>query len=93
MGICEHCKVLKCFPCQVIKSARVMKKAVGHLIPFMEKEKEEMLKALVKEEGRVINKKVATDGSMILSFVHSSAHFGILLGLLHGNCSHSNCER
>lgn len=27
---------------QVIKSARVMKKAVGHLIPFMEKEREEM---------------------------------------------------
>ena len=33
------------FPCykQVIKSARVMKKAVGHLIPFMEKEREERL--------------------------------------------------
>lgn len=28
---------------QVIKSARVMKKAVGHLIPFMEKEREERL--------------------------------------------------
>lgn len=27
---------------QVIKSARVMKKAVGHLIPFMEKEREEL---------------------------------------------------
>jgi len=27
----------------VIKSARVMKKAVGHLIPFMEKEREERL--------------------------------------------------
>lgn len=26
----------------MIKSARVMKKAVGHLIPFMEKEKEDM---------------------------------------------------
>lgn len=26
----------------MIKSARVMKKAVGHLIPFMEKEREEM---------------------------------------------------
>jgi 5-methyltetrahydrofolate--homocysteine methyltransferase len=29
---------------QVIKSARVMKKAVGYLIPFMEKEREETLK-------------------------------------------------
>ena len=28
---------------QVIKSARVMKKAVGHLVPFMEKEEEGQL--------------------------------------------------
>lgn len=34
----------KMFLPQVIKSARVMKKAVGHLIPFMEKEKEERMK-------------------------------------------------
>ena len=34
----------KMFLPQVIKSARVMKKAVGHLIPFMEKEKEERQK-------------------------------------------------
>lgn len=33
----------KMFLPQVIKSARVMKKAVGHLIPFMEKEREEMM--------------------------------------------------
>ena len=33
----------KMFLPQVIKSARVMKKAVGYLIPFMEKEKEEEL--------------------------------------------------
>ena len=33
----------KMFLPQVIKSARVMKKAVAYLIPFMEKEKEEML--------------------------------------------------
>ena len=31
---------------QVIKSARVMKKAVGHLIPFMEKEKEAKFKEM-----------------------------------------------
>ena len=39
----------KMFLPQVIKSARVMKKAVGHLIPYMEKEKEaskEAMKAL-----------------------------------------------
>lgn len=31
----------KMFLPQVIKSARVMKKAVGHLIPFMELEREQ----------------------------------------------------
>ena len=35
----------KMFLPQVIKSARVMKKAVGHLIPFMEKERQEMMAA------------------------------------------------
>jgi 5-methyltetrahydrofolate--homocysteine methyltransferase len=40
----------KMFLPQVIKSARVMKKAVGHLIPFMEKEKESTMLQM-KEEG------------------------------------------
>lgn len=35
---------------QVIKSARVMKKAVGYLIPFMEKEREEMQQNSSSEE-------------------------------------------
>jgi 5-methyltetrahydrofolate--homocysteine methyltransferase len=35
----------KMFLPQVIKSARVMKKAVAYLIPYLEKEKEEALKA------------------------------------------------
>ena len=44
--MCNHPGVLVKMPdsvyfTQVIKSARVMKKAVGHLIPFMEKEREE----------------------------------------------------
>ena len=34
----------KMFLPQVIKSARVMKKAVGHLIPFMEEEKKQRMK-------------------------------------------------
>lgn len=33
----------KMFLPQVIKSARVMKKAVGHLIPFMEEERQQNL--------------------------------------------------
>jgi cobalamin-dependent methionine synthase I len=40
----------KMFLPQVIKSARVMKKAVAHLIPYMEKEREEMVKQM-KAEG------------------------------------------
>lgn len=36
----------KMFLPQVIKSARVMKKAVGHLVPFMEKERELKLKKM-----------------------------------------------
>lgn len=48
----ERCLVLCFFP-QVIKSARVMKKAVGHLIPFMEKEREEtrVLNGTTEEEA------------------------------------------
>ena len=38
---------------QVIKSARVMKKAVGHLIPFMEKEREETKVLTGKIEDKV----------------------------------------
>ena len=41
----------KMFLPQVIKSARVMKKAVGHLIPFLEKEKAER-KAQALLEGK-----------------------------------------
>ena len=44
---------------QVIKSARVMKKAVAHLVPFMEKEKEEALKKKM-EEGIEITENVST---------------------------------
>ena len=40
--------------CQVIKSARVMKKAVAHLVPFMEVEREQRLREKLGEgEGTV----------------------------------------
>jgi 5-methyltetrahydrofolate--homocysteine methyltransferase len=39
----------KMFLPQVIKSARVMKKAVNHLIPFMEEEKQRNLQLITKE--------------------------------------------
>jgi 5-methyltetrahydrofolate--homocysteine methyltransferase len=41
---------------QVVKSARVMKKAVAYLTPFMEAEKAEMAKAgqAVKTQGKIV---------------------------------------
>ena len=38
---------------QVIKSARVMKKAVAHLVPFMEEEREQNLKEKLGEGGDI----------------------------------------
>lgn len=44
----------KMFLPQVVKSARVMKKAVAYLIPFMEKEKEEMGLAQGEAAGKIL---------------------------------------
>jgi len=46
----------KMFLPQVVKSARVMKKAVAYLFPFMEKEKEEMRKKgiLPQKQGKIV---------------------------------------
>ncbi|HUG44895.1 MAG TPA: methionine synthase [Sphingomicrobium sp.] len=49
----------KMFLPQVVKSARVMKKAVAHLIPFIEKEKEE--KGITRGKGRVVMATVKGD--------------------------------
>ncbi|XP_014328561.1 methionine synthase [Xiphophorus maculatus] len=59
----------KMFLPQVIKSARVMKKAVGFLIPFMEKEREEMMAASGSAEE--------TDpyqGTIVLATVKGDVH-------------------
>uniref|UniRef100_A0ABK0LMP9 Methionine synthase n=1 Tax=Rattus norvegicus TaxID=10116 RepID=A0ABK0LMP9_RAT len=71
----------KMFLPQVIKSARVMKKAVGHLIPFMEKE---------REEARVLNGSVEEEdpyqGTIVLATVKGDVHdigkniVGVVLG-------------
>ncbi|XP_077201508.1 methionine synthase [Paroedura picta] len=71
----------KMFLPQVIKSARVMKKAVGHLIPFMEQEREEM-RALSgnTEEDNPYN------GTIVLATVKGDVHdigkniVGVVLG-------------
>uniref|UniRef100_W5KA14 Methionine synthase n=1 Tax=Astyanax mexicanus TaxID=7994 RepID=W5KA14_ASTMX len=71
----------KMFLPQVIKSARVMKKAVGYLIPFMEKEREEMMAASGETED--------TDpyqGTIVLATVKGDVHdigkniVGVVLG-------------
>jgi 5-methyltetrahydrofolate--homocysteine methyltransferase len=49
----------KMFLPQVVKSARVMKRAVAHLIPFIEKEKEE--KGVTQGKGRIVMATVKGD--------------------------------
>jgi 5-methyltetrahydrofolate--homocysteine methyltransferase len=49
----------KMFLPQVVKSARVMKKAVAHLIPFIEKEKEE--RGITQGKGRIVMATVKGD--------------------------------
>ncbi|XP_053315245.1 methionine synthase [Spea bombifrons] len=71
----------KMFLPQVIKSARVMKKSVGHLIPFMEKEREEMraLSGSMEEDNPY-------QGTIVLATVKGDVHdigkniVGVVLG-------------
>ncbi|XP_077481177.1 methionine synthase isoform X2 [Stigmatopora argus] len=71
----------KMFLPQVIKSARVMKKAVSHLIPFMEKEQKEMLSLSGSTE--YIN---TYQGTIVLATVKGDVHdigkniVGVVLG-------------
>merc|ERR1719451_81435 len=60
----------KMFLPQVIKSARVMKKAVAHLIPFMEAEKE--AEALASGEDRT--DQVSHAGTIIMATVKGDVH-------------------
>ncbi|CAD5120349.1 DgyrCDS8923 [Dimorphilus gyrociliatus] len=71
----------KMFLPQVIKSARVMKKAVGYLIPFMEKEKEESMKKL-----GITDVSSSFVGTVVLATVKGDVHdigkniVGVVLG-------------
>ena len=56
----------KMFLPQVVKSARVMKQAVAHLVPFIEKEKEE-------EEKRT-GIKAKPKGKMLIATVKGDVH-------------------
>ncbi|XP_064132782.1 methionine synthase isoform X3 [Loxodonta africana] len=71
----------KMFLPQVIKSARVMKKAVGHLIPFMEKEREE-----TRELTGAVEEEDPYHGTIVLATVKGDVHdigkniVGVVLG-------------
>jgi 5-methyltetrahydrofolate--homocysteine methyltransferase len=62
----------KMFLPQVIKSARVMKKAVGYLVPFMEKEKEESTKEM-KANG-TWNENDLYNGTVLMATVKGDVH-------------------
>ncbi len=51
----------KMFLPQVVKSARVMKKAVAHLIPFIEAEKDKLPEAEQKSKGKIVMATVKGD--------------------------------
>ncbi|XP_053405088.1 methionine synthase-like isoform X2 [Mercenaria mercenaria] len=59
----------KMFLPQVIKSARVMKKAVGHLIPFMEEERQARMEA-----GGVNELESAYVGTVVIATVKGDVH-------------------
>jgi len=75
----------KMFLPQVIKSARVMKKAVGYLIPFMEDEREARNK-LLEEQGLQVDNEKMYSGTVVLATVKGDVHdigkniVGVVLG-------------
>eukprot|EP01006_Ploeotia_vitrea_P037965 TRINITY_DN66191_c3_g1_i1.p1 TRINITY_DN66191_c3_g1~~TRINITY_DN66191_c3_g1_i1.p1 ORF type:complete len:1293 (+),score=831.26 TRINITY_DN66191_c3_g1_i1:40-3918(+) len=78
----------KMFLPQVIKSARVMKKAVAHLIPFMEAEKERVRAQAIKD-GETVAADDGVDrgaGTVVLATVKGDVHdigkniVGVVLG-------------
>jgi 5-methyltetrahydrofolate--homocysteine methyltransferase len=79
----------KMFLPQVVKSARVMKKAVAHLTPFMEAEKQAMVDAgqLVKAQGKIVLATVKGDvhdiGKNIVGVVLACNNYDVIdLGVM-----------
>jgi 5-methyltetrahydrofolate--homocysteine methyltransferase len=79
----------KMFLPQVVKSARVMKKAVAHLTPYMEIEKAEMIAAgeIVKAQGKIILATVKGDvhdiGKNIVGVVLACNNYDVIdLGVM-----------
>jgi len=67
----------KMFLPQVVKSARVMKRAVAHLTPYMEREKaerNEQLKAEADAAGKLFNPAKESAGDIVLATVKGDVH-------------------
>ena len=77
----------KMFLPQVVKSARVMKKAVGYLVPFIEKEKSQTGSSKKKSKGKIVLATVKGDvhdiGKNIVGVVLQCNNFEIIdLGVM-----------
>merc|ERR1711988_453213 len=76
----------KMFLPQVIKSARVMKKAVAYLLPFMEKEKHDKLTAMGIDPATMQDDDLMYAGTVLLATVKGDVHdigkniVGVVLG-------------
>jgi 5-methyltetrahydrofolate--homocysteine methyltransferase len=76
----------KMFLPQVIKSARVMKTAVAHLIPFMEAEKEAALKKRQESDAAAVDDGNSFAGTVVMATVKGDVHdigkniVGVVLG-------------
>ena len=74
----------KMFLPQVVKSARVMKKSVGYLFPFIEAEKEELKQANIK--AGIINQEGSGPAKILMATVKGDVHdigkniVGVVLG-------------
>merc|ERR1712146_316842 len=64
----------KMFLPQVIKSARVMKKAVAYLLPFMEKEKHDKLVAMGIDPATMQDDDSMYAGTVLLATVKGDVH-------------------
>jgi 5-methyltetrahydrofolate--homocysteine methyltransferase len=75
----------KMFLPQVIKSARVMKKAVNYLIPFMEEEKQQTIK-LLQQQGNLSTTGLDNQSTIVMATVKGDVHdigkniVGVVLG-------------
>ena len=96
----------KMFLPQVVKSARVMKQAVAHLIPFIEEEKRQIAAAGgdVRAKGKIVIATVKGDvhdiGKNIVSVVLQCNNFEVVnmgvmvpLSLIHISSSRAGCRR